>query len=199
MGCQELEQCLHHKGDVMNWKKQLEEYEDRKDWQSAIEILQKVIDENSDKSEAYTRMIYLLHNILVEEDHSSLDIHCLENKLKHYYDESVKKFSEDAEYLFFIGKITHIAEWYFGINDRTNAIEKSTAFSMQKKALEKESNNVLFEWAYRLSLGDPLAGYLADQILGYGDEVLVWLKSKGFPGKYIIECLGQSRRDYIEN
>lgn len=177
----------------MNWKEHLTELEHRKDYALAIEYIQGVIKENPDDVEAYIRAIYLLHNILVEEDYPESEQGFLAGLLKSYFNISYVKFSNNSEYLFFIGKILYIAEWYFGLNDRPKSMDESLAFQMQKKAHEMEKGNVLYEWAYRFSLDDKLSTYLAEQILLHNNPKLEWLKSKGFPGEYILEALEQSR------
>lgn len=110
--------------------------------------------------------------------------------LKNYFDDSIKKFSENTEYLFFIGKILYIAEWYFGLDDDLKPMEMRLAFKMQKKAFEKEPHNILFEWAYIFSKGDkPQAFLLADQLLHHDIYYLAWLKRKGFAGHYVLETI----------
>ena len=89
----------------MNWKEHLTILEYNKDYKSAIEHIQSVIKDNPDEVEAYIRGIYLLHNILVEEDYSDLDHDFLASLLKSLFDTSYEKFTSNAEYLFFIGKI----------------------------------------------------------------------------------------------
>jgi hypothetical protein len=178
----------------MNWRAHLEKLEQDKDWKSAISLMQKVISDNPNQTEVYVRIIYLLHNILVEENYLESDHDCFAELLRYYFEASYQKLSDDAEYLFFVGKILYIAEWYFGIDDDLKPVEERLAFRMQKKAFEKEKGNVLFECAYRFSLGDELAGYLADQILLYDKVTIEWLKLKGFPGYYILGFLEQIRR-----
>lgn len=177
----------------MNWKEHLTNLEYSKDYKLAIEHIQSVIKDNPDDVEAYIRGIYLLHHILVEEDYSELEHDFLATLLKSYFDISYVKFSNNAEYLFFIGKILYIAEWYFGVDDDFKSTEEKQAFQMQKMAYEKGKDNVLYEWAYRFSLGEKLASHLAEQILSQDKSKLEWLKSKGFPGEYILEALEQSR------
>lgn len=177
----------------MNWKKQLISFEQSKDYKSAIKHIQNVVKNNPNDVEAHIRMLYLLHNILVEEDYTGIDHDFLASLLKSFFDISYEKFAKNAEYLFFIGKILYIAEWYFGLDDDFKPTEEKQAFQMQKKAHDMERGNVLYEWAYRFSLGDVLATYLANQILSHDNVTLKWLKSKGFPGKYILVALEQSR------
>ena len=113
--------------------------------------------------------------------------------LKTYFEKSYNLFSNNAEYLFFIGKILHIAEWYFGLEDDKLAVE------MQKKAMEKEPENILYEWAYRLSCcEDAVEGYLANQLIEKEKEKIEWLRSKGFPGIYVLEHLQMSNQKYLK-
>lgn len=177
----------------MNWKKHLIKLEHSKDYKLAVELIQNVIKDNPNDIEAYIRAIYLLHNILVEEDYPESEHDFLASLLKSYFDISYRKFSDNTEYLFFVGKILYIEEWYFGLNDDVKPIEQSLAFQMQKKAHEMVKGNALYEWAYRFSLGDKLAAYLAEQILLHDKATLEWLKSKGFPGEYVLETLEQSQ------
>ena len=112
--------------------------------------------------------------------------------LRAYFKKSYKLFSENAEYLFFIGKILHVAEWYFGLSDTSIALE------MQKKAFEKEPYNLLYRWSYRLSVhNDLIADYYAYQLLTYEKDKIKWLIQKGFPGKYMLEQLQQSCQRFL--
>lgn len=192
MEYRDLEQCSFLKILIMNWKKHLIELEISKNFKSAVEFIQKVVQENPNDVEAYVRGIYLLHNILVEEDYPELDHDFLAELLRSFFKVSYKKFSNNAEYLFFVGKILYIAEWYFGLDDDLKPMEEKQAFQMQKKAYEMEKGNTLYEWAYRFSLGESSAQQLANQILVRNKTKLEWLKTKGFPGEYIIEALEQN-------
>jgi len=52
----------------MNWKIDLEKYETEKDWIASVNLLSKVIADNPNDAEAYIRIIYLLHYVLLEEN-----------------------------------------------------------------------------------------------------------------------------------
>jgi hypothetical protein len=184
----------------MNWKEKFKEIEknfgkhSNIDWQPSIIYTSKVISENSNDVEAYIRTIYFLHNLLLEENYENSDREKIAALLKKYFDESLIKFSNDAEYLFFIGGILYIAEWYFGLNDDIKPINERQAFKMQKKASEIEPDNILFEWAWRFSLGEELSEVLAKRILLL-DTVKTWLLDKGFPGEYILGTLKYNIKD----
>ncbi|PGH38929.1 MAG: hypothetical protein CRN43_12180 [Candidatus Nephrothrix sp. EaCA] len=183
----------------MNWKEHLSEVEKdfgfhkEKDWEPAIDLIQQLLSEQPDDVELDIRALYILHNILLEEEYSDKEQNEMINLLPQLFNQSKRKFSENAEYLFFIGKILHIAEWYFGLEDSKLALE------FQKKATEKEPGNLLYEWAYRLSCpGDVVEGYLAHQLITNEKDKVRWLKSKGFPGKYILEHLEASNQKYLK-
>lgn len=182
----------------MIWEKQLSDIEnhfghhEKRDWVLDIELVKSLIEKYPNNVEVYIRTIYIIHNILVEEDYPNDRHDEIADLLKTYFDKSYSLFSEDAEYLFFIGKILHVAEWYFGLEDNTLAME------MQKKAMEKEPGNILYEWAYRLSCsGDIVANYLANQLIEHGKREIDWLKNKGFPGYYVLEHLQMSNQAYL--
>ena len=183
----------------MYWKEQLSEVEchfghhEKRDWKPDIKLVKDLVEKYPHDVEVYIRVIYLIHNILVEEDYPHTEHDEMAGLLKQYFDRSYNQFSENAEYLFFIGKILHIAEWYFGLDDNKLAVE------MQKKAMDKEPGNLLYEWAYRLSCsGDIVEGYLSNQLIEYEKEKVNWLKSKGFPGSYVLEHLQMSNQKYLE-
>lgn len=181
----------------MNWEKQLLEIEEdfgfhkERDWKPAVDLVNKLLTENPDDLELNIRAIYLLHNILVEEEYPNGEQNRMVDLLQEWFNQSKEKFLENAEYLFFIGKILHISEWYFGLEDNRLALE------FQKKAMEIEPGNLLYEWAYRLSCqGDIVEGYLAHQIIEYDKDKVNWLKTKGFPGGYVLEHLKMSNEEY---
>jgi hypothetical protein len=182
----------------MEWREKLSEIEchfghhEKRDWKPAIEMACDFVKKYPDNMEIYIRVIYLIHNILVEEIYPDSEHDKMANLLKEFFDKSYSLFSENAEYLFFTGIILHIAEWYFGFEDTIFAVD------MQKKAMDKERGNILYEWSYRLSAGDIVCGYLASQLIKYDNETVIWLKSKGFPGTYVLECLKMSNKEYLE-
>lgn len=174
----------------MNWKKYLEELEKDKDWSAAIDLMKQVINNNPEDKEAYVRAIYLLLNILLEEDYPEDRHSMLASRLKQYFEESYTKFSNDPEYLFFIGYFIELADWYFGEDKLQLATE------MTKKAFDLDTDNVLYEWSWRFAEGDPLAGQLSEKMIMYDNSKIVWLKDKGAPGNYILNVIQNCFKDY---
>lgn len=171
----------------MNWKEQLSKLEQVKDWESAITLMQETINRNSNSIDAYLSMNYLLMNLLVEEQYDLKKHDYYAELLKKYYIESYAKFSNDPEYLFFIGQIACISEWHFDID-----IEE--AQSMIKKASEIEPYNVLYKWSDYSDLDMRESGNKEKMTLyakkALSDsEVKKVLKSKGALGKYLWDSL----------
>ncbi|GHT18555.1 hypothetical protein FACS189429_5250 [Bacteroidia bacterium] len=180
-----------------NWKEKMSDFENKfgyhneTSWASFIKYVQELMTEYSNEVEVNVRVIYALHNILVEEETLDCEQIQISSLLKQYFQESYDKFQENAEYLFFIGKILYVAEWYFGIDDDTKSIKDRIAFHMQKKTIEKEPDNILYQWAYFLSLNEREKTFLLSKeiLCGNNQNYLIWLKNKGFAGNYIIDSL----------
>ncbi len=180
----------------MNWKEQIFNYEKefgfhkKKDWNPGIRLVNKFLDQYPDDVEINIRSLYFFHNILVEEEYPKGDHEYLSNLLKKYFNQSYAIFSNNPEYLFFMGNILHIAEWYFGLNNESNSLEENLAFEMQKRAFEIEPKNLLYEWSYTFTKNEKKRAFvLSDKILHSDPYYVNWLRTKGFPGKYIIESL----------
>ncbi len=163
--------------------------EKEKKWEKAINEIEKIIKNNPNNEEWYIRVIYFLHNYILEEfDHTSLN-NIFEKKLLKYFNEWKEKFFENTSFLFFIWKILYIAEWYFGLDDDLKTMENKLAFKMQKKAFSLDSKNKLFKWALVNSKWDiVLANKLKLEILG-NKSYIKWLESYWFPWNYVIESL----------
>lgn len=165
----------------------------QQDWEEVRKEVQSLWSLHLDDVEVVIRILYILHNILVEELYTDNEAILLEALFKEYYDISYEKYRENAEYLFFIGTILHICEWYFGIDEGMNSVDKTLAFQMQEKARVKEPDNKLYQWAIKFSLGEKNEAYLLAKELLWGDAFyLVWLQKKGFAGDYIIHRIKYS-------
>lgn len=171
----------------MNWKDKLRKYENNKKWKLAIELIQNVINEEPNNLDAYLSAIYLLMNILVEEDYDIKQHDYYAGLIKKYFIESYSKFSFNSEYLFYIGKIAYMAEWYFDI-------EIEDAQKMMKEASNLDPTNLLYKWAYYVDLDMRILNNKKNMIL-YAKQVLSEptlkkeLKSKGALGKYLLDML----------
>jgi tetratricopeptide (TPR) repeat protein len=123
----------------MNWQKKLRHLEQNKQWDEAIEFMQDIIEKNPDNLDVYLSIAYLLMNLIVEEDYDRSKGDYYRYLTKKYYNESYKKFSHDPKYLFYIGRIAVMSEWFFGID--TEDYEK-----MLRDAARLEPNNLLYQW-----------------------------------------------------
>ncbi len=183
----------------MSWKEKLRTLERQKEWDAAIELMIHTINHNPDDMDAYIYMNYLLMNLLVEEDHTSID----ENKFayyetltKHYFDESYAKFSNNAEYLFFTATTAVMSEWFFGI-------DVPDYEAMFQKAMLLEPNNLLYQRIYYMDLDKTIPGNkkaameYAKKILDKDSPIQKTLKSKGAVGAYLLELMTNSSLEML--
>jgi hypothetical protein len=126
-------------------------------------------------------------NLLVEEQYDPNDHNYFAGLLKKYFIESYAKFSNNPDYLFYIGRIACISEWYFDI-------EIEEAQKMMKKASELKPDNILYRWANFSDL-DMRESSNKEKMILYAKQALSEpgvkkeLKSKGALGKYIWDSL----------
>jgi|ERR1041384_4929073 hypothetical protein len=168
----------------MDWKEELGHLERTGQWKDAVALVRRITDEHADEPEAYIRTMYLLLNLLLEEDYAShgLDHDTLAQTLRQYFEGSCEKFKNSAEYLFFVGYFMGLAEWYFGQDNL------DMSHQMLQKATQLQPENLLYEWAYRFVMGHESAAVLCERLIS-GSEEIKWLESKGSPGKYIIDVI----------
>lgn len=178
----------------MSWKHELGRLERNKEWPGAIRLLDDVIKEGPDQVEPYVRVIYLIHNLLLEEDYESYGLNHdhLAGLLINYFQVAFDKFQDNAEYLFFVGIILHVAEWYF----EQDNVELALLF--QKKAVQMEPQNALFEFSYSFSTSNKARAEALAKQLSTDASTLDWLKSKGFPGQYVLGIIDWVKQGKME-
>ncbi len=159
----------------------------------AIGKCKKTIDENSESISTWVEAIYIFHEILTGTNYPTVKMPELAKLLFETFQISKAKFSEDPEYLFFLGKIMWIAPWYFGQDS------DKLALTFQEKAMSIDPKNELYRWAYLLSCNKNEETQLANKILSENGETIKWLKSKGFQGEYVLEHLRESNERFVQN
>lgn len=181
----------------MTWQKELKQFEANKDWDVAIEFMEKIIGENPNNLDTYLSINYLLMNLLVEEDHDENKHHYYEDLLKKYFKESYAKFSYNPEYLYYIGTIACMSEWYFDIT-----LEEATKMSNEARLLDPK--NPVYQWDYYYSLemqnlGDKkeIIEY-AKLILAENSPIKKILQTKGALGEYILRIMTNWSKKIIE-
>ena len=172
----------------MNWKNDLKKLEDTKNWDFAINLMQKIIIEDS-SVDVYLMFNYLLMNLLVEEDYDRSSHEYYAKLLEKNFLESFSKFSNNPEYLFFTGMTAFMSEWYFNI-------EIEDAEKMLQTAMQLEPSNVLYKWGYYGLLkvekneeDKKKAMPYAKLILDVNSPIKKALETKGSLGEYILEIM----------
>jgi hypothetical protein len=160
--------------------------------------MQKVINNNPNDIDAYLSMTYLLMNLLVEEDYSSTDHDFYADLLKKYFIESRSKFSKDPKYLFYIGMIACMSEWYFDIS-------MEEAESIIKESGKLEPDNLLYQWGYYGGLAiknkdnkEERVAY-ALEVLAKNSIIREMLKLQGALGIYILKLMEHWSKNEITN
>lgn len=177
----------------MDWKLQLQSHVSNKEFQQALKLLRQETAKHPDDVKATVMLLYLLHNLLIEEDLLKLgyDHDALANELLTQFRSAQERFNDDPVFLFFVGIILHIAEWYFGQDD------VSLALRMQKRATEIEPDNILFQFSYLFSLGEQKRAVSLAKKLMIDEECLQWLRSYGFAGDYVVELIQSTASDKL--
>jgi hypothetical protein len=172
----------------MDWKKELKTLENAKEWDFAIELMKDVIQKNPNDMKAYIFMNFLLMNLLVEEEYDREKHDYYAGLLKKYFQESYKKFSNNAAYLYYTGITGVMADWYFGITTK-----EREAMIEQGISLDPENPAYKFHYYADLLEKDPTnaeALEYAKMYLSDDSPVKKIHKEWGSLGEYILEIHG---------
>jgi hypothetical protein len=142
------------------------------------------IDDNHKKDlDDYLRIIFILMDFLSNRQYTEDEYHLIRNMIKDFFLYTKLKYSHNPEYLFYIGFIASMSEWYFGIE--WNDVE-----SMLKKAMYLAPENLLYKWGYccipdqRAEVNTEIKHSLSMQILK-SNMLMEKIAQKGLLG----ECL----------
>lgn len=180
---------LSNKGYQINWQQQLRKLEQCKQWDAALEFMQQIIADNPNSLDAYLSILFLLMNLLVEEDHDETKHNYYESLARKYFKESYAKFSDNPEYLFFTAVTACMSEWYFGI-------EEKTICAMIEKAIQLEPSNPLYKWGAFICLdkSDDSVRHQMDMyaknMLAENPNIKKAIKGKGMLGEYLLNIMG---------
>lgn len=172
----------------MHWKEQLRFFEINKQWDQAINYMQKIIHDYPNDMDAYIFTNFLLMNLLVEEGYDDSKHDYCASLLKRYFDVSYALFSKNPDYLFCTGITAVMAEWYLGI-------QPEDWQAMLQKSFDAEPHNILYQWAYysALDLDKPdekaKAIPYAQLIIHQDPKLMKALHAKGAFGDYLFDCM----------
>lgn len=199
----------------MNWKDKLSILEQSDDFDVAVFFMQKVIKEHSADVDAYIYMLFRLMDTIVEHAcyFSNVSRTPVSDIKKMYYDmkedyyselaikyfnEGYARFSENAEFLYYVGITAAMSEWYFNI-------EREDYDKMLAKAMTLEPHNPLYKDSYYFNLAHSLdendknaVKIYALSILNNNSNIQNMLKSKGAVGAYRLEILINWSKEIIE-
>lgn len=181
---------MESQDDAMNLRK-------TRPWEEVLSSLKKTADNSPDSPRPHIEAICFLVDLLLEGPSEGRidfvrDADEVASEIKSFFDFSRERFGRNAEYLFFVGYLISLTDWYFD----EDTLE--TARQMEKSASELEPENDLYRWGYLMSIRDRSAENLAARILSQPERIK-WLESKGCAGAQIRETLGAKLDSSIWN
>ena len=103
---------------IENWKTEFKKLEDAENWDPALELLLKVIEENPEEKDAYIFMHYFFMNLFLEADYYDTSKHDYYESISiKYFKIAYEKYKNDAEYLYWASIPLCHCSWHFGIDD----------------------------------------------------------------------------------
>ena len=177
-------------------EEKIKQYIANKNWTMAVDSLYNLVTANPTNIRYSINFIYLLHDIIMEQDYPDEQHDYFAQLLKSEFDRSYQLFNADAVYLFFVSQLLNYAEWYFGLEDEGKPLADMLAFKLRLAAWQKEPNNILYEWSGRFSEGEEQRRFdLANQILS-DEKIIAWIKSVVFVNDKVIEMLESTIYNY---
>jgi len=189
----------------MIWKEKVRILEQLDNFDVAIFYLEQVIKEHPDDVDAYIFMLFRLMDTIVEHachfaNVSKTPVSDIKKKYydskedeyevlaKKYFKEGYAKFSDNAEFLFYVGVTAAMSEWYFGIDTKDYE-------HMLDKALLLDSDNFLYQSVYYRGLDQKIecnkkaVREYAQTVLNEHSPIRSILADKGAVGECCLELI----------
>jgi hypothetical protein len=127
------------------------ELEEKEEMDKVLPMLEQSISQDKTNVELWIRYLFDGWYVLLEPDFDRLDIdrELLENKLPGYFKEAYELFSDNAAFMFYIGYIMSICDWYF--IDKTQTNGELIARYMMERAHALEPDNIIYEYFAKYS------------------------------------------------
>lgn len=185
----------------MRWKQQVRILELADDFDIAIFFLQEVIRNNPTDVDAYIFMLFRLMDTIVEQachfcnvsdtPVSDIKIRYYNAKEKHYevlakkyFKDGLAVFSNNHEFLYYVGLTAVMSPWYFDIDEADYE-------SMIEKACVLDPGNPVYQWhfseLYSRPATDPEVIEYATMVLDSNSRFNQILNTKGACGDYLRE------------
>lgn len=163
-------------------------------WHEAMTALDQRLQVDRIDVEARIQMIFLMWYILLEFDHSKLgfDKELLEKKLQEHFSIAQNLLCEEPEYLFFIGYIVHLTDWYFKNAEFPDAI--ALAEKMLTKVRSLAPQELLFEWGYHMTVTRDI-----DKVRDLGKKLSDAINQGEFKKLFKRGLLGEYFREIIKH
>ena len=165
--------------NIEKFDKQLDDLLRIGKWDVLIGYIRKsILTENS--MNIYVDSIYYIHHVLLEYRLPENIREELSKLLLFIFNESRAKFIENSDYLFFVGYILNIAEWYFDESDR------KLAKKFTDRASQLDRDNKLFRFGALLADNRRVDARSLALEINEDPSIREFLLSSGYAGKQII-------------
>ena len=99
----------------MSWKDDLLELKRQERWMDIIVSCEQQIQKDNNSADSYIQTIYLTHDILLEEYPTPQEEQEAQRLLIHTFSDGQQRHWDNAEYLFFFGRVVHFVVCFLGI------------------------------------------------------------------------------------
>ena len=161
----------------------LNQHVTKRDWSGLERFFHDELAEASAGAYLFIEAIYLLETVILESPPiSKTEFERVHPLLQRVFGESLKRFRNDPEYLFYTGYFIALCDWCFGLD----GLELS--HEMLRRATELEPENALYRWGYSFSTSKEDSMVLSKQ-LNEDASLLEATSSKGEAGRFIVDAV----------
>ena len=169
--------------------KEADKLEQKELFEQEITLLDDFLCKNKEKdssllTDLYIRLLYVLVHIVIDGiKMQHLGFNDRSKMFNTHFSKSFKLYEENAEYLFYIGNLLYMSEVYVYYDVKQIEQILNLAYTLD--------NSILYKWGAINSKPRHRKDNrrLAQEILLKHDDVLINLRKKGIPGRYIINQL----------
>jgi hypothetical protein len=165
----------------MAWQNELKALAESRQWDRICSYALHSIQETDPNVDIVIEAIFLLFSGLVYGNYGSeKEYRSKSRSLHELFSIANDKFKDNAKYLFFVGFFITLSEWAFGQDDF------SLGYQMLNKAVERQPDNLLYQWGFNFFTSSPAATQLTEELI-QDENTKGFLLTSGKAGQFIWE------------
>ncbi|MCM1501400.1 MAG: hypothetical protein NC115_01880 [Bacteroidales bacterium] len=160
----------------MNWKEELQNYIGNEEWEKALSMMPDVLVRDNYSIDAYLNYFFIFEEIVTcpSIDFSDSLIDWVKRLMLPLHEDSLDRYSDNAEYLFWHGFMMIRCNWICYPDDLESE-------QMLRKAHEMEPENKLYAWAVL----DGIERQKCEMEIVNNEDIMNCIISKGPVGVYL--------------